>query len=183
MFHKPDEWTRACPDDLYAIKRQNSGRRFDARQVLYIARRCSFGFPQVIVCSPLSAQGSPFPTLFWLTCPFLCRKCGELESGRKARELEDLFRTVPDGVEKWHHDYAALREDILKSYVSEGEANACCQPERGVGGIDWKRAPYAVKCLHLQVATWLGFGHPAAEWLEREVKDLGCAGGDCSVGQ
>jgi len=137
----------------------------------------------VIVCSPLSAKGSPFPTIFWLTCPFLCRKCGELESGRKARELEDLFRTIPDGVEKWHRDYAALREDILKSHVSEAEANACCQPERGVGGIDWKRAPYAVKCLHLQVATWLGFGHPAGDWLEREVKDVTCSGGDCSAGQ
>jgi len=32
---------------------------------------CPYGFPMVIETEPFLEDGTPFPTLFWLTCPYL----------------------------------------------------------------------------------------------------------------
>ena len=53
--------------------------------VLRVERYCPAGHPQVIRYYPLSLSPeaevlSPFPTLFWLTCPSLIRQVSEFES-------------------------------------------------------------------------------------------------------
>jgi hypothetical protein len=50
----------------------------------------------------------------------------------------------------------------------------------GVGGIA-RYSRGAVKCVHLQMASYLGAGnHPAGDWLDRHTGSWECAGGYCS---
>ncbi|MGD9666864.1 MAG: DUF501 domain-containing protein [Synergistaceae bacterium] len=169
--HSPAFWTPLNDDDIAVLRKRNSRRRFDLSIIYAVAARCSYGFPQVLVCRPYRRGGTPFPTMFWLTCPFLDRKCGELESLRKIGELEELFRIRHNEVCRWHEKYALLR----KSLSLKGS-----DMRTGVGGINWHDVPYAVKCLHLQVATWLGWRyHPAEDWLNEQLEVTECACGIC----
>jgi hypothetical protein len=167
----PTFWTPLSENDVILLRKRNRRRRFDISIVYAVAARCSFGFPQVLVCRPERKEGSPFPTLFWLTCPYLDRKCGELESLHKIRELEELFSTRPTEVARWHKEYALLRKSISETGIDI---------PTGVGGIDSQGAPNAVKCLHLQAATWIGWRyHPAADWLQKEFGAAECSNGLC----
>ena len=66
------------------------GRR--PRGLAGVPVRCSYGFPQVIRVRPL-VDGKPFPTLFWLTCPYLVREVDRLEAdgwiGRLERRMAE----------------------------------------------------------------------------------------------
>ena len=46
-----------------------------------VARRCACGLPQVIETESHLDDGTPFPTLWWLTCRSLSRAVGRLEAG------------------------------------------------------------------------------------------------------
>ena len=128
----PTFWTPLSENDVILLRKRNRRRRFDISIVYAVAARCSFGFPQVLVCRPERKEGSPFPTLFWLTCPYLDRKCGELESLHKIRELEELFSTRPTEVARWHKEYALLRKSISETGIDI---------PTGVGGIDSQELP------------------------------------------
>ncbi len=45
-----------------------------------VAARCRFGFPTVVEDLPFSADGRPFPTLYYCTCPTLVAAVSRLES-------------------------------------------------------------------------------------------------------
>lgn len=164
---------------------QRRGRRTDSSAVLYAAARCAHGCPQVIVSSPLSADGRPFPTVFWLTCPYLGRRCGELESAQKISELERIFSERSAEVAAYHRSYAALRMKLLScaemaALAQMSERKRSVIENSGVGGIDWQGPSSGAKCLHLQTAAWLGMGfHPASDWLCTVIGPLSCAEGLC----
>jgi hypothetical protein len=168
--------------DLETLDAQMKGRAFDVTIVRGIARRCPWGFPQVIVCGPLR-KARPFPTTFWLTCPFLDRTCGQLESEGAVGELEGIL--ARPGVEKswaaYNEKAARLRRRLLSGEERDvllASAPAILENVEsvGVGGIRPGEKP-SVKCIHLQVATWLGLGyHPAGEWLAGKLARLDCAG-------
>jgi hypothetical protein len=49
----------------------------------------------------------------------------------------------------------------------------------GVGGIA-ERDRVSVKCVHLQIASYLGMGgHPAEEWLSENIERWECGTGSC----
>jgi len=119
-----------------------------------IVKVCEWGFPQVIESS-LIADGKPFPTLFWLSCPFLKEEVSRLESAgmiagfEKRVEEDEAFAAEYLGA---HSRTALLKEKLLeKSSVSDEQKRVIM--ERGIGGI---RNPNKVKCLHLQLANFLG---------------------------
>lgn len=176
----PAFWTPPAEADIETLKRQTAGRRFDAGIVHAIAARCRHGFPQVIVCRPLTESGTPFPTVFWLTCPWLDKKCGTLESLQKIAELEKLFNANLPEIVEWHKAYSRLRislmgEETAERLKSEKPALWDSLCSTGVGGIAWRENPAAVKCLHLQTATMLGGGgHPLFGWLLTEIGCLSC---------
>lgn len=187
---KPEEltlpafWSAKTGRDARVLAWQMRNRKFDSSTVIAVAKRCERGFPQVIVSSPVSRNGAPFPTLFWLTCPFLDRRCGELEAEHMIAELEELFSHIPSTVKAMHKKYAALRLRSAEaaSVSFDGTKAGKAVLELGAGGIDTKSAPNAVKCLHLQTATWLGMGeHPAEKWLIEKLGRLECGCGKCSA--
>ena len=75
----------------------------EARGLLGIGLRCKYGHPQVIVNRPVSieiADINVFPTLFWLTCPYLRKAVARLESeGWIALEnVSRRMKSLPQGL-------------------------------------------------------------------------------------
>jgi len=119
--------------------------------------RCGYGYPQVIRVHPV-VQGKPFPTLYWLTCPFLSKEIDHLEAAGWVKRLE--ARVIEDGelasaMQAAHRRYCLQRDQSLSSDEKAAlEANGTMigLTGRGIGGIsDWDR----LKCLHLHVAHGL----------------------------
>ncbi|MDO9508387.1 MAG: DUF501 domain-containing protein [Thermovirgaceae bacterium] len=175
----PVFFERPLPEDIVSAKRQARGRNFTAALVRGVSRRCRHGFPQVVVCGPLR-KGLPFPTTFWLTCPYLSHRANSLESAAAVPELGDLLRG--ESKEDWilfNHEHALVRVFLMGPSMAESlrEKNPSAWEaltRTGVGGIRVK-GTFSVKCLHLQTASMIGLGwHPAEEWLIEKLGDLEC---------
>lgn len=131
---------------------QQIGRTPRGQFVVFV--RCSYGYPQVIRVHPL-VQGKPFPTLYWLTCPFLSHEIAQLEAAGWVKQLE--ARMIRES-ELWtamqaaHQRYCRQRDRLMSPQEKATlEANGMIAglSRRGIGGLsDWDR----LKCLHLHVA-------------------------------
>lgn len=180
------KWEPMSAEDHEIIVKQLDRR---PRGVLGIAARCSYGFPQVIVNRPMSTKMedvSVFPTLFWLTCPFLRRRVGSLESegwiGRfqaMTGEDESFYRQL----EAEHERYAAMRtslvpDEVLRTFKKEYPKRYKVLTLSGVGGI---RNRNGVKCLHCHVADHLGRGQNVIGAKVMDMLDhvTSCSSGDC----
>ena len=65
------------------------------RALRAVAARCPSGHPSVVQTSPRLENGTPFPTLYYLTCPRLSSMVGRLEASGIMREMTDHLRPVP----------------------------------------------------------------------------------------
>ena len=61
-----------------------------------VAHRCPCGNPDVITTAPRLSDGSPFPTLYYLTCPRAAAAVGTLEASGLMREMSDRLEVDPD---------------------------------------------------------------------------------------
>lgn len=156
--------------DFAVIETQMGRRKFDKSILLGVASRCSLGNPRVLLCKSLN-DGKPFPTNFWLSCPKLVRLAGEIESQGGVGELENFIQS--EGLESWieyNKKHARIRlslasEEEIK-YLAPSAYRDFCDANIGIGGIR-VTGEARVKCLHLQVASWLALGiHPGGAWLE-----------------
>ena len=119
-----------------------------------VSVRCSYGYPQVIRVYPI-VQGKPFPTLYWLTCPFLSKEIDPLEAAEWVKQLEVRMAQESDlrsSMQEAHRRYFRQRDQLLSSEDKAGleaEGTMAGLADRGIGGIsNWDR----LKCLHLHVA-------------------------------
>jgi len=119
-----------------------------------VVKRCSWGYPQCIQ-SDLISNGRPFPTLFWLTCPFLYKEVSRLEEKGWVKKFEDQLENSEEMLREYLRAHETTRK--LKESLLEGRDLKDWQKEalfnRGIGGI---RNLKMVKCLHLQLANFLG---------------------------
>ena len=60
-----------------------------------VIARCASGHPLVIRNAPRDADGEPFPTTFWLTCPEAVKAVSRLESGGAIARLNERFDEIP----------------------------------------------------------------------------------------
>jgi hypothetical protein len=150
------------------------------------AHRCRWGFPQVLLCGALR-RVKPFPTSFWLVCPFLIRSIGRLESLGGVPELKRESQALSGEWRKYHLSHALLRLSMMKpaerKYLrSRRKAIYRAVCARGAGGARYSDDPAAVKCLHLQVASFLALRrHPMSVWLLGKVAKWECGGALCSA--
>ncbi len=150
---------------------------------------CEHGYPQVIVNRPVSAAFSSieiFPTLYWLTCPYLRKEMALLEGEGLIAHFEKRIQEEPDFaalVEQNHESYARRRLALIPTVVQENLREE--YPDRyrvlsetGVGGI---RSLEGVKCLHTHVADYLTHGENpiGAEVMEIFQKPLACPTKQC----
>ena len=131
-------------DDV-AIVSEQLGR--DARGVVAVAHRCSCGLPDVVETAPRLPDGTPFPTLFYLTCPRAASAIGTLEAQGVMREMQERLTIDPE--------LAAAYRDAHLDYLGRRESVEEVAQIRGIsaGGM-----PSRVKCLHVLVAHALAVG-------------------------
>jgi len=117
------------------------------RAIRTVAHRCPCGNPDVIETSPRLTDGTPFPTLYYLTCPRAASAIGTLESSGLMREMTERLGTdagLADRYRAAHEAYLARREQI--GHVAE------------IAGVSAGGMPNRVKCLHVLVGHALAAG-------------------------
>jgi uncharacterized protein len=144
--------------------------------------RCPYGLPAVTEQDPYDADGEPFPTTYYLTCPSLVAAIARIEAA--------------GGVERWSR---AVREDRR---LAESLARATTEQQRirrelaagrtsrdGGASLDLGIAgsrstfdePPHLKCLHAHAAYALASpGYELGEQILAEVDPLWPASGCCS---
>jgi len=131
------------------------------RGVAGIAYRCPCGKPAVVLTRPRLDDGTPFPTLYYLTCPRAVAACSALESqGLMAQMTQRLSddRDLARAYRQAHDHYLEDREQLESV------------PE--ITGISAGGMPDRVKCLHALVAHSLAAGeglNPLGDEALREV--------------
>ena len=133
--------------DLAAVAEQ-LGR--EPRGVRRVAHRCPCGAPDVVETAPRLPDGTPFPTLYYLTCPKAAGAVGTLEAEGMMREMTE--RLAAD--EALRAAYRAAHE----RYLAAREAVEAV-PE--ISGVTAGGMPDRVKCLHVLVAHSLAEGEGA----------------------
>lgn len=145
------------PSDL-AIIREQIGR--PPRGVVAVAWRCACGAPGVVKTAPRLDNGTPFPTVYYLTNPRLVAACSSLESsGLMAEMSEQLTRD---------EDLAARYRRAHEAYLADRAALGAV-PE--IEGISAGGMPTRVKCLHVLVGHALAAG-PGVNPLGDEALEL-----------
>jgi hypothetical protein len=111
-----------------------------------VAHRCPCGLPDVVETAPRLPDGTPFPTLYYLTCPRATGAISGLEADGMMRDMTERLAADESLREKYfsaHRDYRARRDAAAKDEdvepLPEGTQTAGGMPER-------------VKCLHALAA-------------------------------
>ncbi|MFV8162685.1 DUF501 domain-containing protein [Mycobacterium sp. 134] len=130
------------PADIEAVTRQ-LGR--EPRGVLEIAYRCPNGEPAVVKTAPRLPDGTPFPTLYYLTHPALTASASRLESSGLMRDMSERLQE--------DEELAAAYRRAHESYLAERDAIEPLGTTFTGGGM-----PDRVKCLHVVMAHSLAKG-------------------------
>ena len=127
-----------------------------------VAHRCPCGLPDVVQTAPRLPDGTPFPTVYYLTCPRATAAVSGLEAAGRMREMTERLADEPlrDRYVRAHQDYldhrAAAAELAGVEPLPTGTQSAGGMPER-------------VKCLHALVAHELAV--PGTNPFGREALD------------
>lgn len=130
--------------DRAAVRRQ-LGR--EPRGVVGVAHRCECGEPNVVTTAPRLADGTPFPTVYYLTCPRLTSAVSTLEADGLMRAMQDRLQHDVQLQQRYrgaHEQYLADREAI--------------SPVPEIEGVSAGGMPDRVKCLHVLVGHALAAG-------------------------
>lgn len=143
--------------DLAAVTTQ-LGRR--PRGTRSVAHRCPCSLPDVVETTPRLSDGSPFPTLYYLTCPRAVAACSRLESAGLMKVMTQRLAEDPELAARYrvaHEDYLTRRAAVAVVPEIEGVS---------AGGM-----PGRVKCLHVHLAHALAVG-PGVNPFGDEVREL-----------
>lgn len=152
----------------------------EPRGVLGVIRRCRYGQPQVIVNRPVTieiADINVFPTLFWLTCPYLRKAAARLESGGWIARFEERLQDDAEfaaQVEADHEAYAQMRLNLIPKEVQARLEEDYPEHFKVVAysGVGGSRNREGVKCLHMHLADFLARGENTIG--EEVVRLLSC---------
>jgi hypothetical protein len=117
------------------------------RAIRSVAHRCPCGNPDVVETSPRLPDGTPFPTLYYLTCPKAASLIGTLEASGLMSAMTDRLKVDEDlraAYQRAHEAYLARRQ--RHGHVAE------------IDGISAGGMPSRVKCLHVLVGHSLAAG-------------------------
>ena len=116
------------------------------RGVLAIAHYCPCGLPDVVQTQPRLPDGTPFPTLYYLTCPRATAAISRLEAAGVMREMQARLAADP-GLQA---AYRAAHTDYLTR--RDGAARDAGQEPLPAGTQSAGGMPDRVKCLHALAA-------------------------------
>jgi len=130
--------------DLEILRRQ-LGR--EPRGVVAIAARCACGNPIVVTTAPRLDDGTPFPTVYYLTHPGAVAAVSRLEAAGVMKEMNVRLRQDPV--------LAAAHRAAHEAYIAARDAIGEVEE---IAGISAGGMPDRVKCLHVLVAHALAAG-------------------------
>ena len=130
------------------------------RAVRGVAHRCPCGLPSVVETAPRLEDGTPFPTLYYLTCSRLNSRLGTLEAEGRMREMTDRLDSDPE--------LAAVYRIAHESYLAERDAIEPLGTTVSAGGM-----PDRVKCLHVCVAHALAAGSGVNPFGDEALAEVG----------
>ncbi|GGK69258.1 hypothetical protein Sme01_14690 [Sphaerisporangium melleum] len=149
------------PADVAVVERQ-LGR--PPRGLRAVAHRCPCGLPDVVETAPRLPDGSPFPTLYYLTCPKAASAIGTLESSGLMKRMQARLAEDPGLAEAYaraHALYVERRDEA----AAEAGLEPLPRDMQSAGGM-----PGRVKCLHALVGHELAM--PGTNPFGREALDL-----------
>jgi hypothetical protein len=118
----------------------------EARGVVGIAARCVCGNPTVVATLPRLYDGSPFPTVYYLTHPAAAAAMSTLEADHVMPELALLLDD----------------EDVAAAYLRAHQAYLADRAQFGdvpeIAGVSAGGMPTRVKCLHALAGHALAAG-------------------------
>ena len=120
------------------------------RDVVEVPARCVCGNPLVAATAPRLANGTPFPTVFYLAHPVITAAASRLEAGGLMYEMTDELAQNPQLAQQYraaHENYLTERERIR---IISGTDEV---PE--IDGISAGGMPTRVKCLHAVIGHTL----------------------------
>ncbi len=126
-----------------------------------VVARCHGGHPLAIRNEPFDADGKPFPTLFWLSCPAAVKAVSRLESDGAIAEFNE--RAESDA------SFASALEAAHREYAQERARGF--PPAREHGGVGGTQK--GVKCLHAHYANHIGGGDDVVGgWVAERVEPV-----------
>jgi uncharacterized protein len=153
----PDDALSPDPVDVTAVTAQ-LGR--PPRALRAVAHRCPCGLPAVVQTAPRLDDGTPFPTLYYLTCARLCSRIGGLEADGRMREMTERLAADPALADAYRRAH--------ESYLAERDAIEPLGTGASAGGMPWR-----VKCLHVHVAHALAAGPGMNPFGDETLAELG----------
>jgi hypothetical protein len=136
--------TKVTEKDIEAVSSQ-LGR--PARDIVAIAARCVCGNPVVVQTKPRLEDGTPFPTVYYLTLPAATAAVSTLEASGLMMELQNRLAEEPELAQS----YSRAHESYLVDRKLLGDVEE-------IVGISAGGMPTRVKCLHSLVAHSLAKG-------------------------
>ena len=136
--------TNVTEQDIESVSNQ-LGR--PARDIVAIAARCVCGNPVVVQTKPRLEDGTPFPTVYYLTLPAATSAVSTLEATGLMIELQNRLTQEPELAAC----YALAHQSYLDDRAKLGEVEE-------IDGISAGGMPTRVKCLHSLVAHSLAKG-------------------------
>jgi Uncharacterized conserved protein len=103
-----------------------------ARDIVGIPARCVCGNPLVVVTNPRLEDGTPFPTLYYLTQPAATQAASRLEAEGKMVEYQDRLAEDEDARQAYrlaHETFLATRAQLGGLRRSRGSLPGECPPE------------------------------------------------------
>lgn len=140
-----------------------------------IGKRCKYGYPQTIKNYPIMNK-KPFPTMYWLTCPYLNEQISKIESINMIDKIQEEIYSdeyLSQKIYDSHQKEINERLEIIGEEINElPDPMKKTLIEKGIGGIsDFKY----VKCLHLHYASYLsGNENPIGEKVDKLLKSQNC---------
>ena len=125
-----------------------------------IAVRCPHGYAAIIETAPLLSDGSPNPTLLYITCPTMVAAVSRAEAAGGVRLFKSASQT-----EKDLRDYLGTVTRLYQERRAElagGRADAIRRAARLDAGVGGPEGPQVASCLHAYAAALLAV---MSEWL------------------
>jgi len=158
-------WAAALPEASPVERRLIEGQiGREVRGAVAVAARCRYGLPTVVRTSPFLPDGTPFPTLYWLSCPAAGVAVGRLEAAGWNASLSERVAAEPE--------LAAAHRAAHEQYLAQRGALGHLPGDPGVGGL-----PGRVKCLHALYAHEVATGaNPVGRIVRQVVEPIDCPG-------
>lgn len=130
-----------------------------------VVHRCVYGLPTVVRVDPRLPDGTPFPTVFWQTCPALRSGIGRLEADQAMVGINHRLDTDP----AYQAEHASAQERY-RSFRDELGGPLPGDPYAGGN-------PLYVKCLHVHAGHFLATGDgPVGAWTVEAARPVSCPG-------